>query len=62
MLRARLLRSEEDLKKVTCDLKSIPDGYFWQLLLEHIMEKNFLDCEPYSVTNNDTAVRLSLEH
>ena len=38
MLRARLLRSEED-KKVMCDLKSIPDGYFWQLLLEHFMEK-----------------------
>ena len=24
-----------------CDLKSIPDGYFWQLLLEHFMEKIF---------------------
>ena len=41
MLRARLLRNEEDLKKVMCDLKSIPDGYFWQLLLEHFMEKKF---------------------
>ena len=41
MLCARLLRSEEDLKKVMCDLKSIPDGYFWQLLLEHFMEKKF---------------------
>ena len=39
MLRTHLLRSEEDLKKVMCDLKSIPDGYFWQLLLEHFMEK-----------------------
>ena len=35
MLCARLLRSEEDLKKVMCDLKLIPDGYFWQLRLEH---------------------------
>ena len=41
MLRARLRRSEDDLKKVICDLKSIPDGYFWQLLLEHFMEKKF---------------------
>ena len=27
-------------KKVMCDLKSIHDRYFWQLLLEHCLEKN----------------------
>ena len=29
-----------------CNLKSIPDGYFWQSLLEHCMEKDFWIVNP----------------